>query len=415
MFRDTLQGKYFRLLAVVSFGFLITPSSSSPAVSVPNGCVEVAIYGKKMAIESMTIDLRLVSSIIDCIKELHRLYRTTDWEKIHNMIPNAVREILRNVPNLGKKALAVATKTQGLLFMPLYSLYKALDMFHQAKTLDIQYTEYREEFERLREELELTLNQIDNELLPNWEHSSTTALQKTSKEVLQKLDRFSADLKQLARFIKSDIDKSHSNREFTVRYVFGSVFLFVTSLATGNVPGAAFSGAATLTGLANNAALAGTIRRLESLEHEVEVTCKEIKEYRSRLIHEISQKAARSELSVVIVCLVFVLSVLCLAIGYLVHVVQVSRETVVDRPTGQTGTGRRLQTERVGTRRKVKRVPRVRSAPAGIVRFRTPRVLSKIKYNHWHKMALNRKTALLVESKQEENNNDSVQHNSTSE
>jgi len=371
--------------------------------------VEVAIYAKRMAIESMTIDLRLVSNIIDCIKELHKLYRTTDWKKIHNMIPNGVREILRNVPNLGEKALAVATKTQRLLFMPLYSLYKALDMFHQAKTLDRQYKKYREEFDRLQEELDLTIDQIQNELLPNREYSSTTALQITSMEVLQRLDRFSADLKHLARFIKSDIDRSHSNRDWTVTYVFGSVFFFVASLATGNVPGAAISGTAALTGLANNAALTGTIRRLESLELEIEVTCDEIKEYRSRLVHEISQRAPRSDPSVIFLCLVVVLSILCLC--YLV----VSRETVVDRPTGQTGAERGCRTERVGTRQKVKRAARVRSAPAGIVRFRTPRVLSKIKYNHWHKMALNRKTALPVESKREENNNDSGQHNSTSE
>lgn len=412
MFRHTLQGKYFRLLAVVSFAFLIIPSSSSPAVGVPNGCVEVVVYAKKMAIESMTIDLRLVSSIIDCIKELHKLYRTTDWKEIHNMVPNAVREVLRNVPNLGKKALAVATRTQGLLFMPLYSLYKAVDMFHQAMTLDMEYKKYRKEFERLQVELERTIDQIHTELLPNWEHSSTTALQKTTMEMLQKLDRFSADLKQLARFIRSDIDRSHSNRDWAVTSVFGSVFLFVTSLVTGSVPGAAFSGAATLTGLATNAALAGTIRRLESLQHEVEMTCNEIKEYRSRMVHEISlmRRASTSDFSVVFLFLVAAISL------YLVYRTRVvSRETVVDGPTGQTGTGRGLQTGRVGARQTDKRLPRVRSAPAGIGRFRSPRVPSKIKYNHLHKKALNRETALPVESKQEENKNDSVQHNSTSE
>lgn len=410
MFRHTLQGKYFRLLAVVSFAFLIIPSSSSPAVGVPNGCVEVVVYAKKMAIESMTIDLRLVSSIIDCIKELHKLYRTTDWKEIHNMVPNAVREVLRNVPNLGKKALAVATRAQGLLFMPLYSLYKAVDMFHEAMTLGMEYKMYREEFERLEEELELTIDQIHNELLPNWEHTSTTALQKTSTEVFEKLDRVYAKLKHLTRLINSSIDRSHSNRDWADTYVSGSVFLFVTSLFTGNVPAAAISGAATLTGLASNAALARTIRRLESLQHEVEMTCNEIKEYRSRLLHEISQtrRAPTSDLSVVPLVLVIVLS-LCL-----VSLV-VSRETVVDRPTGPTGTGRGLQTGRVGARQTDKRLPRVRSAPAGIGRFRSPRVRSKIKYNHLHKKALNRETVLPVESKQEENKNDSVQHNSTSE
>ena len=407
MLQKPSQGKYFRLLAVVSFGFSIVPSSSSPAVGVPKGCMEVAIYAKKMAIERMTIDLRLVSNIIGCLKELHRLFRTTDWKEIHNMIPNAVKEVLRNVPNLGRKALAVATRTQGLLFIPLYSLFKALDMFYQVTTLDMEYKMYRKEFERLQVELELTIDQIHNELLPNWEHSSTTALQKSSTEVLRKLDRFYAELKHLAGYIKRSIDKSDSNRDLAVTSLIGSVFLMVASLATGNVPGAAISGAVGLTSIASDVALSRTIRRLESLQHEVEFTCIEIKEYRSYLVQELSQKrrAPTNDLSVAFLFLVAAFSL------YLVYLV-VSRETpVVDRPTGQTEiAGRRLQTGREGTRQRDRRAPRVRSAPAGIPRFRMPRVLSKIKYNHWHKNSLNGEAALPVESEQEENNNDSVEH-----
>lgn len=393
MFPKTLHWKYFRLLAVVSLGFLMIPSSSSSAVGERRikGCVEVAVYVKKMAIEGMTIDLRLVSNIIDCIKELHRLYRTNNWKEIHNMIPNAVREVLHNAQNIGGKALAVATITQSLFLMPLYSLFKAVDMFHQAMTLGIEYKEYEEELERLQVELELTIDQIHNELLPNWEHSSTTALQETSTEVLRKLDRFYADLKQLARNIKSDIDRSLSNRDRAVVSALGSVFLLVTSLGTGNIPVAVFSGVATITSLASNAALVEAIHRLESLQHEVETTCNEVKEYRSRLVqirNEISRtpRAPTSDLTVV----VFLVTAFTLSLVYLVLVV--SRETVVDRlPTGKTGTGRRLQKGRIGTRQRDKRAPRVRSAPAGIARFRTRRVL-RIKNNQWHKIAPNRET-----------------------
>ena len=395
MFQGTSDGTYFRVLAVVAFGLFMISSSSSSAVGVPKGCLAVAVYAKQMAIESITIDLRLVSNIIDCIKELHSLSRTTDWKEINSMIPKAVRDVLRNVPNLGKKALAVATRVQALCFMPLYSLYKAVDMFHEAMTLNMEYKMYRGEFERLQMELELAIDQIHNELLPNWEHSSTTALQKTSTEVLQKLDRFYAELKQLARFITSGINKSHSNRDWAVTSLFGSVFLFVTSLATGNIPVAAVSGAAGLTSLASNAALTRAIHRLESLQRDVEITCNEIKEYRSLLLHEMSQtrSAPVSNLSVVFHFLVTAIS-LCLV--YLV----VAREAV-DGPTGQTGTGRtgRIGTGRVGTKQRYRRAPRVRSAPAGIARFRTARVLKKVKYTHGHKNAVNRETVLLNRSR----------------
>ena len=410
MFRDTLHGKYFRLLAVVSFGFVMIPSSSSSAVGVAKGCAEVAIYAQKMAIGSMTVDLRLVSNIIACIKELHTLYQTNNWKEIHNRIPSAVTDVLHNLPNLGKKALAVATRIQGLFLLPLYSLYKAVDMFHQAVTLDKEYWRHRKEFDRLQMELELAIDQIHNEFLPNWEDSSTTALQKTSTEVLQKLDRFSADLKQLARIIKSDIDRSHSNKDWAVTSLFGSVFLFMTSLATGNVPGAVMSGAAGVTSLISNADLARTIRKLESLQHEVEITYDEIKEYRFRLAHEISQ-TRRARTRDLFVVLLFLVTATCLCFVYLV----VSRKTVVDRLTGQTGTGRGLQTGRVDPRQRDKRGPRVRSVREGVARFRTGRMLKKIKYRQWQKSAVNRETALPVESKQEENKNDNVQLNSTSE
>ena len=377
MFRDTFHGKYFRLLAVASFGILMIPSSSSSPAAVPKGCVEVAIYAQKMAIESMTFDLRFVSNFIACVKEMHRLYQTTNWKEVHNMIPSAVREVLHNLPNMGKKALAVATRTQGLFLLPLYSLYKVVNMFHEAMTLDMEYSMHREEFERLQIKLELTIDQIHNEFLPNWEDSSTTALQKTSTDVLEKLDRFSVDLKRLARSIKSDIDRSYSNKDLAVTSLVGSAFVFVTSLVTGNAPVAALSGTTVLTSLASKAALDRAIRRLESLQHEVEITSSEIKEYR-RLAHEIisqRRRAPRSDLSVVILFSVIVIS-LCLL--YLVGL----RETREDRPTGQTGTGRGLQTGREGTRQRDKRAPRVRSAREGIPRFR------------------------MVRAKQEENNND---------
>lgn len=396
MFRDTFNEKYFRLLAVASFGILMIPSSSSSPAAVPKECVEVAIYAQKMAIESMTFDLRFAWNFIACVKEMHRLYQTTNWKEVHNMIPSAVREVLHNLPNMGKKALAVATtRTQGLFLLPLYSLYKVVNMFHEAMTLDMEYSMHREEFERLQIELELTIDQIHNEFLPNWEDSSTTALQKTSTDVLEKLDRFSVDLKRLARSIKSDIDRSYSNKDLAVTSLVGSAFVFVASLVTGCAPVAALSGTTVLTSLASEAALDRAIRRLESLQHEVESTCSEIKEYR-RLAHEIisqRRRAPRSDPSVVILFSVIVIS-LCLL--YLVGL----RETREDRPTGQTGTGR------VGTRQRDKRAPRVRSAREGIPRFRMVRVLKKIKYKHWQKKTVNRETVFPVESKQEENNND---------
>lgn len=70
----------FQCFAVVFVAsLLVSPSQTS---SVPKGCVEVALSAKNSMTQSITIDLKLVSNIIDCIKELHRLYKTTDWKAI---------------------------------------------------------------------------------------------------------------------------------------------------------------------------------------------------------------------------------------------------------------------------------------------------------------------------------------------
>ena len=277
--------KYFRfpfqcfaVLFVASL--LVFPSLTS---SVPKGCVEVALYAKNSMTQSMTIDLELVSNIIDCIKELHRLYKTTDWKAIWNMVPQEVRDVIRNVPDLGKKALAVAKRQKGLCFVSVYLLYRAVDLYDQAMSLEMDYKMYRKEFEWLQMELQPLIDLIHNDLLPNWEYLGTTILRKITTDVMVKLKHFNTELKQLVRAIHGDIKKGRSVKNWAAVFGFSSVPLFVTSVVVGNVPGAVALGVAGVTSFASHAVFAHTIWKLESLQNDVETMCNEIQEYQTLL------------------------------------------------------------------------------------------------------------------------------------
>lgn len=396
MFEQVLDRKHLRLLAAMPFAVLLI--SSCQALSVPNGCLRVVAHAKKMTTEGMTIDLRLLPDIMDCAKELHKLYRT-DWKEIPSMIPNAVInvvDIICSVPNPGEKALNGFTRNQNLLFMPLCSLYKVMNTFHQAMSLQMGYKMYRREFERLQMELQFLLDQTQDELLPNWQSSSTTALQKTSTELFRKLDHFSAELKELLRIIQSSINKGQINRDLAVSSAQGSLWLCGLSIVTGTLPLAVFSGAVGVLSLASNVALTQTIQRLESLQRDVEITCKQIEGYRTFLAHEISQTRRGTPISVVL--LVALVTCLCIICLYLVVCI-VERGTGGAKPMGETER-RRLEIGQVRRmRQRKRRAPRVQSASAGIVRFRTVRLLKRVKYAQGQKRTVSTKLLLLSNRK----------------
>ena len=277
--------KYFRFpfeVFAVAFvaSLLVSPSQT---ISVPKGCVEVALAAKNRMTQSITIDLKLVSNIIDCIKELHRMYKITDWKAIRSMVPQEVTDVIRNVPNLGKKALAVAKRHKGLCFVSVYLLYRAVDLYNQAMSLDMDYKMYRKEFEWLQMELQPLIDLIHNELLPNWEYLGTAIVRKITTEVMVKLEHFHTELKQLIRAIHGDIKKGRSGKNWAAVFGFSSVPLLLTSVIVGNVPGAVASGIAGVTSFASHSALANTIWKLESLQNDIEIMCNEIQEYRTLL------------------------------------------------------------------------------------------------------------------------------------
>ena len=109
---------------------------------MPNGCVEVAIYIKEWNGGSVnSLDVKFLKHFIDCIQELYKIYEETDWKTIQNIIPQNVRDLVRKVPNLVKKATSLA-KREGLGFLAVYMLYRTFDLFDQAMSLHLDYKWY---------------------------------------------------------------------------------------------------------------------------------------------------------------------------------------------------------------------------------------------------------------------------------
>ena len=159
--------KYFRFLFYASGVLLVAIMIICPtkAVSVPKRCTEVAIYGKNWMMNGKPIDIKQLVNFINCIKELYKIYKTTDWKKIHSMIPQEVRDVICKVPNLGKNAVAVAQREK-LCFVVVYLLYRAVDLYDRTMSLNMDYKMYRNELEWLQMELRPLFALIHNELLP---------------------------------------------------------------------------------------------------------------------------------------------------------------------------------------------------------------------------------------------------------
>lgn len=308
MFQDR---KYFLFRFYVSGVLVMAFLMISPAqaVSEPKECAEVAIYAKNKLAESNTIDLTFLRNFIGCIKELYGLYKTTDWKTLQGMIPQGVRDVMRNVPKLRKKALAVA-KREGLCFVSVYLLYRTVDLYDQAMSLDMDYKMYRKEFEWLRMELEPVIYLIHTELLPQWEYLGSTALRKITSEVIVKLSRYHAELKQLIRDIHKGISKGLSGRRWAAAYALGSTASFLGSIAVGNVLGAIVSYASGLMSLANFGSLTSTIEKLAYLQYHVEMMCRDTEEYRALLEHKLIHGALLERFDVIILLSVILLFLL---------------------------------------------------------------------------------------------------------
>ena len=279
--------KYFRfsLLLVATFCFNFGPSSPSPAVGIPKGCTEVVQnYGMKQ-----TIDLKIVSNIVSCLKDLHKLYKSTDWRAIQSLIPNEVKDVIRKAPKLWKNSVDIAKQSPGMCLVLVYLVSKAVDMYEQTMRLQMVNKLYKEEFERLQIELESLQDLIHNKILPASQYFPTKKTVKATEEVLAKLDRFYSDHKQLVQQIRKDIPKVQ--REKTGPIIVGliSILVLLISIPFGNILGVILSGIAATTSLFAYLAQTNVIKELESLQRETEVRSDEIQEYRFLLQKKLTE------------------------------------------------------------------------------------------------------------------------------
>ncbi|XP_015762425.1 PREDICTED: uncharacterized protein LOC107341514 [Acropora digitifera] len=270
--------KYFRfsLLLVAAFCFNFGPVSPSPEISFPKGCTEAA---QNYAM-TQTIDLKLVSNIVSCLRDLYKLYKSADWRAIQSLIPNEVKDVIRKAPKLWKNSVDIAKQSPGMCLVSVYLASRAVDIYDQTMRLQMDNTLYKKEFEWLEMELNSVLDLIHNQILPASEYFSTGGTEKITEEILAKLDSFHSDIKQLIREIHKDIIKAQSEKIRASVTGLSSLPALVTFLLYGNIPGAILSGTAAATSLHSHMALTNVIGELESLQNEGQERLNEIHEYR---------------------------------------------------------------------------------------------------------------------------------------
>ncbi|XP_074636798.1 uncharacterized protein LOC141894923 [Acropora palmata] len=261
--------KYFRfsLLLVAAFSFNFGPVSPSPAISIPKACTEVVQnHGMTQA-----IDLKLVSNIVSCLRDLQELYKSADWRAIQSLIPNEVKDVIRKAPKLWKNSVDIAKQSPGMSFVSVYLVSRAVDMYDQTMRLQMVSKLYKKEFEWLQKELNAVLNLIHKKILPAPEYFPNRRMVKFTEEVLTKLDRFYSDHKQLIQQIRKDIPKvQRAKREATIIGII-SIPVLLISLLFGNALGVILSGIAGATSLFAYFAQTNVIEELESLLRVTEV------------------------------------------------------------------------------------------------------------------------------------------------
>ncbi|KAJ7387247.1 hypothetical protein OS493_004223 [Desmophyllum pertusum] len=218
------------------------------------------------------LDAKLLNNFIDCIQELYKIYQKGDWKTIRNIIPQEVRDLVRKIPTLGKNLSSIA-KREELSFVSVYLLYRTFDLCDRVMNLDMDYKMYRNEFELLQKEIQPVLESIDNELLPLWEHLDGATLRKITQSLIKKL----------ARKVYEDMKRSASGRRWAALYGVASTAVCVGSIFVGNVPGGIACAAGTALSGISLVSLTTTIKKLESLLHDMTILTNEIEECRTLL------------------------------------------------------------------------------------------------------------------------------------
>ena len=238
----------------------------------------MASYAMKYGVpQTLTIDLKLVSNVISCLKDLHKLYKTTDWKSIQRLIPSEVKDVIRNVPNLWKRGQAIAKESHGMCLVSLYLVYQAMDIHDRAMSLQMDHKMNRKEFQWLQEELQSVMHVIHNDISPIPGNHKTERMSEITKEVIEKLNRLHTELKQLFRRIHTDMKDAQSNKRWAAFIGVSSVL--VTPLF-GIAPAAVLPGIAGIISLYSHFNLEDSIRQLETLQNEVENARVEIQEYK---------------------------------------------------------------------------------------------------------------------------------------
>ncbi|XP_022808715.1 uncharacterized protein LOC111345692 [Stylophora pistillata] len=280
--------KYFRFrltpaLAFVSvFVFLLTSPTNQSALTLPNGCTEVAIYIKDWNGGNVnSLDVKRMNHFITCIQGLYEIYEKTDWKAGQKMIPQNVHDLVRKISSLTRSATFIAEGKE--MGWAVHMLYRSVDMYDQAMSLDLDYQSHRQEFQLLQMELKDVTYFINKELIPLRDHPGGATLgRKTTHLLLDKLSRINDALEQLIRPVDNSLKESVSKRRWAGLSGLFSTTACVGAFVFGNAP-AGFACVATVFNVLSLASLSSTMYKLECLLMDLKIMATEIEEYRTIL------------------------------------------------------------------------------------------------------------------------------------
>ncbi|PFX32949.1 hypothetical protein AWC38_SpisGene2241 [Stylophora pistillata] len=127
------------------------------------------------------------------------------------MIPQNVHDLVRKISSLTRSATFIAEGKE--MGWAVHMLYRSVDMYDQAMSLDLDYQSHRQEFQLLQMELKDVTYFINKELIPLRDHPGGATLgRKTTHLLLDKLSRINDALEQLIRPVDNSLKESVSKR-----------------------------------------------------------------------------------------------------------------------------------------------------------------------------------------------------------
>ena len=218
----------FHLSRVLLLAFLLNSvNSPTQAFFLPGECVEVL---KNPSLAALTNDPKFQMNLKDCMQRIFNGVRQTNWKAVQASIPKELKDLIGKISNLTEKAVPY-TGTE-LMLLSLYLVGKSIELYQNVVDLEIDYR--RQQIVFPKEELEIVIDSIENDFLPQFKNGNTVNIPAIKKQS-QMLGRYLKKLEDLLQSVYEDVKKAASNRTWSAAYGSAAVAVCGLSFISGNL------------------------------------------------------------------------------------------------------------------------------------------------------------------------------------